>query len=446
MEVRTVALGSTTTPVAATASPAVTRPRGGTLVHKYGGSSLATCKLIRGVAERLDRLHRAGRPMVVVVSARGDTTDILLAMAAEISSRSAGRELDQLLATGECASAALLALALQERGVPAISLSGAQAGIKATGQHGAGRIVSVDTDRVTRLCAEGRLVVLAGFQGVNTDGDVVTLGRGGSDTTAVALAAALGVGHCEIYSDVDGVYTADPRVVARPCVLPAVDVDVMTEMSFAGAKVMHSRAVELAAVCGVAIHVGRSATGEIGTVITRGGRAAMLETTSTVAAVVHDNDVAHVDFRFPDDGSEALEEVFRLLARFAVPVDMVTVSRKLAGTARIGLTVRAGDVPLIGEALGSLAVRRSGQVDVREDTGKVSIVGTGLLNRPENAATMLSCLTAAGIPVRSVSASQSRVCAAVPDADVPTAVRLLHERFGLGRGISPAAHGSTVPA
>ncbi|WP_245574119.1 aspartate kinase [Amycolatopsis nigrescens] len=443
-----MALGRFRIPAGELPPPEGMIPHGsGTIVHKYGGSSLATCKLIRGVAERLEEVHRSGRPAVVVVSARGDTTDILLAMAAEISSSPAGRELDQLLATGECASAALLALALLERGIPAVSLTGAQTGIRATGRHGAGLIVSIDTERITRLSAEGNLVVLAGFQGINAEGDIVTLGRGGSDTTAVALASELRSGHCEIYTDVDGVYTADPRVVAAPSVLPSVDVDVMAEMSFAGAKVMHSRAVELAAVCGVAIHVGRSATGEIGTVISRLGRKNMLETRSTVAAVVHDTEVAQVDFRCAGDEPAVLEEVFGLLGRSAAPVDMVTVSTNTAGTLTVGMTVHAGDVPAIRGALLSLAATtRDGRIEVHDRIGKVSVVGTGLLNRPEYAAAMLAGLSSAGITARSITASQSRICAAVPIGDLIPAVRLLHERFGLEPDRTRSPQDSTVPA
>ncbi|MGH3803444.1 MAG: aspartate kinase, partial [Pseudonocardiaceae bacterium] len=212
------------------------------LVQKYGGSSLATTEQMRKVAGRVGAAYREGRSIAVVVSAQGNTTDDLHRLAAEVNPCPSGLELDQLLATGETVSAALMAMALQAIGIPAVALSGAQSGILATGTHGSGVIVAVDTERAIRLMREGNVLVVAGFQGVDAADDVITLGRGGSDTTAVAIAAELRTGHCEIYTDVDGVYTADPRVLPSAWVMPTVDVDVMMEMSFVGAKVMHSRA------------------------------------------------------------------------------------------------------------------------------------------------------------------------------------------------------------
>lgn len=240
------------------------------LVQKFGGSSLATGEHLQLVAGRVAEAYRRHRALAVVVSARGDTTDELLRIAEAVSRTRPARETDQLLATGEVASAALLAMALQDRGVPAVSLTGAQAGIRAEGNHGAGAITGVHTGAVLDLLALERVAVVAGFQGVDDRGTVVTLGRGGSDTTAVALAAALGACRCEIYTDVDGVYTADPRLVPGARLLRVITAPVLTEMAFAGAKVMYSRAVELAALTGVEVEVRSSLTQEPGTRVTSG--------------------------------------------------------------------------------------------------------------------------------------------------------------------------------
>jgi aspartate kinase len=263
-----------------------------TVVQKYGGSSLATAKRISTAADRIERIHNKGRPVVVVVSATGDTTDELLKLAARVSTAPPPRETDQLLATGECVSAALLAMALLERGIPAVSLTGSQAGIRVTGAYGAGLIEGVRTDRIRRLLTAGSVVVVAGFQGVNGAGDVVTLGRGGSDTSAIALAAALEARACQIYTDVAGVCTADPRAVPDARLLTTIPTDVMAELAFAGAKVLHPRSVELAQLSQVDIEVRDSSTGAPGTVVEH--RSAGLESGGCVIAVAHDIDVVHM--------------------------------------------------------------------------------------------------------------------------------------------------------
>lgn len=275
-------------------------PTGDVVVQKYGGSSLATVSQVRQVADRVGALARSGRRVVVVVSAQGDTTDELVGRADAVNPHPAGHELDQLLATGETASAALMAMALQRGGLAATALSGSRSGVLATGPHGAGVIVAIDTDQLRTLLDAGRTVVIAGFQGVTADGDIITLGRGGSDTTAVAVAAELRSGHCEIYSDVPGVFTADPRVVTDARLMPDVDIDVMTEMAFAGARVMHSRAVELAALYDVDILVGRSTATRTGTRIHRRDGTDMLEDRTAVMAVVHDTDIARITLRTHD--------------------------------------------------------------------------------------------------------------------------------------------------
>jgi aspartate kinase len=401
------------------------------LVQKYGGSSVASLAQMRAVAEGIAARHRAGHRVIVVVSARGGTTDELLRAAAEFNAAPAGRELDQLLATGETASSALLAMALQAAGIPAAALNGAKSGILASGRHGAGVIVAIDTGLMLSLLAEGKVVVVAGFQGTNEDGDIVTLGRGGSDTTAVAVAAELGSSRCEIYTDVDGVYTADPRVVSMARRMPEIDLAVMTEMSFAGAQVMHPRAVELAALCGVDIHVKHSSADGPGTVIRREVGGEMLEGSTAVRAVVHDADVARVAMRVERTDRDSVADVFRFLARMSISVDMANLSEGDEGGFSVGLTVRRPDVPAVRRSMSEMAARWGGWAEVNEDVGMVSVVGSGLLSRPECAARMLSALNGAAIATSAVSASQTRISVTVPRTDVLRGVGVLHSEFGL---------------
>ncbi|OKJ19205.1 aspartate kinase [Streptomyces sp. CB00316] len=410
------------------------------VVQKYGGSSLATVSQVRQVADRVGSLARSGRRVVVVVSAQGDTTDELIGRADAVNPHPAGHELDQLLATGETASAALMAMALQHSGLAATALSGSRSGILATGPHGAGVIVAIDTEQLRTLLDAGRTVVIAGFQGVTADGDIITLGRGGSDTTAVAVAAELRAGHCEIYSDVRGVYTADPRVVPDARLMPDIDIDVMTEMAFAGARVMHSRAVELAALYDVDILVGRSTALQTGTRIHRRDGNDMLEDRTAVMAVVHDTDIARITLRTHDtpDPSPA---VFRFLAEESIPADMTTVSSAPGGGFSLGLTVHRSHAADVSRSFSDLMAPRRHGVEVEDQVAKVSIVGQGLLSRPEYASRMLASLVGSGISARSLSASQLRVSVTVPSSDAVRAVGLLHSEFGLGAeaGAMPAS-------
>lgn len=401
------------------------------VVQKYGGSSLTTRDQVRAVARRAESIHRSGQSTVIVVSARGKTTEVLLRLAAEFNDAPAGRELDQLLATGETSSAALLAIALQDFAVPAVALTGAQSGILAAGEHGSGIIVAVDTERVIRLLRTGHVVVVAGFQGTTADGDIITLGHGGSDTTAVAIAAELRTSRCEIYTDVHGIYTADPRVTPSARVMPTVNIDVMTEMSFAGARVLHSPAVELAAMYGVDIHVKHSSARSLGTIIRDEDGGEMLKESVAVVAVVHDLDVARVTMRFRRIDKNSAADVFRLLARESVSVDMTTLSEGSDGGFSAGLTVRRTDVGTVRESLQAMAERWNGWVEVDESVGKLSVVGTGLLSRPEYTARMLSVLTDAAIPASSITTSQMRISATVPHSEVVRAVGVLHSEFGL---------------
>jgi aspartate kinase len=403
----------------------------GIVVQKYGGSSVATAEHIKAVAERVGRARESGSDLVVVVSAMGKTTDRLLRLAGEVSREPSPREIDQLLATGEEQSVALLAMALHDRGVPAISLTGPQAGMAVTGRYGSGVISEIRPERIHKLLEGGQVVIVAGFQGMNSLGDVITLGRGGSDTTAVALAVALGAERCEIYTDVDGVYTADPRIVKEAHRIPVISPEEMAEMSWRGAKVMHPRAVELGALYGVEIHV-RSSFGEgPGTMIKGGNELERLETRETLAGIVHDLDVSRVTLNGIRTGPGTLSRVFAPLAERGISVDVIVESGVKGGAADVAFTVRRGDFAEARRIAGEVADFLGGVVEGEENLGKVSVVGTGMLNRPGYAARMFASLGEAGIPIRMVSTSEIQVTCVVPAERVEEAVRQLHKDFEL---------------
>jgi aspartate kinase len=403
-------------------------------VQKYGGSSLATIDQIRQVARMVAEIHRSGKPIVVVVSACGQRTDELLRLADAAGRERAGRETDQLLATGESASAALLTIALQDLNISAVSLTGAQAGIRVAGKHGSGMITDIDTRRMHRSLAEGKVVVVAGFQGVDDTGDVVTLGRGGSDTTAVALAVALRAGSCEICTDVPGVLTADPRVVSDARVLSSVDVGVMAEMSFAGAKVLHSRAVELAGRNCVELHVRNSNKGNPthpGTVITAESDEVMLETRGVLLAIAHDLDVARILVRCGPYSTDPAADILQKLATQAVPVDLVIRSGPAEDEFRMGFTIPRNESETAFSAVREALVDREATIHMDKNVGKLSLIGMGLLNRPEYTAKMLSALAEADILTSWLSTSQIRTSVVIPLDQIEGAVQLLHDEFEL---------------
>jgi aspartate kinase len=404
------------------------------LVQKFGGSSLASVERLRAVADRVAAAHRTERPVVVVVSARGRTTDALLELAGTLNPRSPAREVDQLLSTGESSSAAQLAMVLDAAGVPAASLTGVQAGVRVTGPHGAGRIADIAADRVHRLLRKGFVPVIAGFQGIDADGDVVTLGRGGSDTTAVAVAAAIGAERCEINTDVDGVFTADPRVVRAARVLSEVDCAVMAEMARTGAKVLHSRSVELARARGVEVHVRNSANDAPGTVLVR-RRSATVENSGSVVAVTHDEETAAVSIHFGQRAVTSLPEVLDLLAGAAVEADLLT--RVCDGTDELArFTVPRGSLADTRAVLAATGLSAAGAVRVDPDVGKVSVVGGAAV--AADAAVVLRALAAVGIRTTSVHTAPMRVSALVPRADLTASVEVLHTAFGLDADQEPA--------
>ena len=426
------------------------------MVQKYGGSSLSTFNKVLAIAEHTAAASTAGLPLAVVVSARGDTTDDLLRTVDEVSgqvhSPEVGREIDQLLATGECVSAALLALAIGRFGVPAVSLTAGQAGILAQGIPGSGVIAEVSAARVRELLAVGTVPVVTGFQGVTPGGDIITLGRGGSDTTAVALTAGLGARTCEIYTDVGGIFTADPRIVPDASRLPSVDTGIMAEMAFAGARVLHSRAVELAAISGVEIHVRSSFTRDPGTRVSPSGSSflatariggeSMLENDGAISAIVHDLDVARVLVHSRSGRTDLAADLLTALSGLSIPIDMVARSGPSEEEFRMGFTIRRSDTDLVRMALADVTERCGASVRVDDDLGKVSVVGVGLLSRPQYASRMIAALADEGISTSWISTSQLRASAIIARHRVIRAVEVLHHEFGpdlAARDVMPAA-------
>lgn len=402
------------------------------VIQKFGGSSLATFADIRRVGDIIRTAYQSGRPVVAVVSARGHTTDDLIAVAGEFGAAASApslgnaREVDQLLATGEIASAALCAIALREQGVPAVSLDGRQAGITVTGPPGHGVIAEIDTARITRLLSAGNVVVVAGFQGVNSDGDITTLGRGGSDTTAVALAAALGQHRCHIYTDVDGVCTADPRIVplARP--LATVDADVLAEMAIAGAAVVHPRAAELAATCRVDLQVSNSFTPSAGTVV-RSRTPDSMATEGGVVAITDDRSVAQV--RVHHRPTNPHRDLFTALASHAVSLELV-------GQVDDGMTfaIPRDDLAAVRALLTTDGTVSPAEIEVDDTVGKVSLVGRGLLSNTGYVSRTLATLAELGIPASPLSSSPLRISVLVPANQVAVAVKALHQEFRLSTG------------
>ena len=403
----------------------------GAVVQKYGGSSVATPEHITAVADRIGRARETGLDLVVVASAMGKTTDRLLRQASEVSRSPSPREIDQLLATGEEQSVALLAMALHDRGIPAVSLTGPQAGFRITGRYGSGVISEIKPDRIHKLLSEAHVVIVAGFQGMNAMGDVMTLGRGGSDTTAVALTAALSAERCEIYTDVAGVYTADPRIVPEAQRIPLITPEEMAEMSWRGAKVMHPRAVELGALYGVEIHVRCSFNEEPGTVIAGGKKLEQLETRETLAGIVHDPDVARITLNGIRTGPGTMSRIFTPLAENGISVDVIVESGTREGAADVAFTVNRENFPEAQRIAGEVANFLGGEVEGEEGLAKVSVVGTGMLNRPGYAAKTFDTLGEAGIPIRMVSTSEIQVTCVLQADRVEEAVRRLHESFEL---------------
>jgi len=419
------------------------------VVQKFGGSSLADADRIRRVARRIARERAAGADLVVVVSAMGDTTDELLGLAAAITEAPDERELDMLLATGEHQSATLVSMALHALGVPAISLSGPQAGITTDSHHGKARIASVEPSRVRREIESGKVVIVAGFQGrtetaVEGDvhaADITTLGRGGSDTTAVALAARLGAARCQIFTDVRGIYTADPRLVPIARQLPVIGYEEMLELAHQGAQVMQTRAVELGWVNDVVIEVLSSFEDAPGTLIEEDP---LVEQRNKVRGLAHDRNVAKITLVEVPDRPGVAASVFQPLADAGINVDMIVQNIGHGGATDLSFTIPQVELAKAKRILEPTA-RELGFREMTTDSSvaKVSIVGAGIQNAPGYAARMFKALADAGVNIEMISTSEIRITTIIAEDALETAVRALHEAFELERpeAIEAAAAG-----
>jgi len=401
------------------------------LVQKYGGSSVGSVERIAAVVARIARDRAAGRDVVAVVSAMGDTTDDLLALASSVTGGALpnAREQDALLATGEIQSAALLAMALIARGTDAVSLSGAQAGISADGTYGKGRIAGIEPRRVRAELDAGRVVIVAGFQGVSEGSETTTLGRGGSDTSAVALAAALGADRCQIFTDVRGVYTADPRAVPAARQLSVVGYEEMLEFANQGAQVMQTRAVELGWVNNVAIEVLSSFEEQPGTVIKEDTQ---VEKRNKVRGLAADTKVAKVTMVAVPDKPGIARSVFDPLSAANINVDMIVQNISHDGTTDLSFTTSRVDLaaarPVLEKIRAEIGARA---LEIDENVAKVSIVGAGIQNAPGYAARMFGTLADAKINIQMISTSEIRITCIVSEPDAPRALQALHDAFDL---------------
>ena len=398
------------------------------VVQKYGGSSLASAERIRAVADRIRRARAAGNDVVVVVSAMGDTTDALIRLAHSVSSDPDKREMDLLLSTGETVSATLVAMALEAMNCPVVSLTGPQLGIRTDRFYSQARIIDVKTDRVRAELDRGRCVIVTGFQGVTEEGDITTLGRGGSDTSAVALGCALGAPRCEIYTDVDGVYTADPRVVPEARLLPTISYEEMLEMAQMGARVMHPRAVELGELYALPIEVRSSFHERPGTLI-HGGDS--VEDRKHVRGIAHDTDVAKITVAGVPDRPGIAHAIFAPLAEAGISVDVIVQTASLAGNAEISFTVGRADLLRALDVSEKVSRELGAQVESAANLAKVSIVGTGLQSAPGYAAKMFGTLAEHGINIDTITTSDIRITCMIKEDAVPEAVRALHAAFEL---------------
>lgn len=405
------------------------------VVQKYGGSSVATAERIRRVAERIVETKKQGNDVVVVVSAMGDTTDELLDLAQQVNPAPPAREMDMLLTSGERISNALVAMAIASLGAEAQSFTGSQAGVITTSSHGKAKIIDVTPGRVRDALDEGKVVLVAGFQGVSQDTkDITTLGRGGSDTTAVALAAALQADVCEIYTDVDGVYTADPRIVPDARRLETVSFEEMLEMAACGAKVLMLRCVEYARRYNVPVHVRSSYSTKPGTIVTGSMEDIPVEE-AILTGVAHDRSEAKITVTGLDDKPGSAAKVFRAVADAEINIDMVlqNISKVETGKTDITFTLPRELGPLGVEKLTKLK-DEIGFTELLYDDhiGKVSLVGAGMKSHPGVTATFCEALSNAGINIELISTSEIRISVLCRDTELDDAVRALHEAFDLG--------------
>ncbi len=413
----------------------------GLVVQKYGGSSVQDAERIKRVAERIVATRKAGHDVCVVVSAMGDTTDELLDLAQQVSPLPPGRELDMLLTAGERISMALLAMAIANLGSSARSFTGSQAGVITDSTHGKARIIDVTPGRIRDALDKGHICIVAGFQGVSQDTkDITTLGRGGSDTTAVALAAALGAEVCEIYTDVDGVYSADPRLVPSARQLPTVSYEEMLELAACGARILHLRCVEYARRYGVRLVVRSSFSTKPGTLITGD-----VVEQAIISGVAHDLSEARITVvGVPDKPGEAAA-IFRAVADAEVNIDMI-VQNVSGATDRtdVSFTLPKSDLTTAMTALSRLRSSVGFEALLSDEhIGKVSLIGAGMKSHPGVTATFFEALAGTGINAEAISTSEIRISVVCRDTDVPNAVKAVHEAFDLGGEETATVYGGT---
>ncbi len=421
------------------------------VVQKYGGSSVADADGIKRVAQRIVATRKAGHSVVVAVSAMGDTTDDLLDLASQVSPVPPGRELDMLLTAGERISMALLAMAIANLGLEARSFTGSQAGVITDSAHGRARIIDVTPGRIQSALDAGAIPIVAGFQGVSQDSkDITTLGRGGTDTTAVALAAALRADVCEIYTDVDGVFTADPRIVPTARRLPRIAYEDMLEMAACGSKVLMVRCVEYARRYGIPIHVRSSFSNREGTWVTTAVEPEESEETpmeqAIISGVAHDTKEAKITVvGVPDKVGEAAR-IFRSVADASINIDMIVQNISAAATGRtdISFTLPRADGQAAMTALGALRDEIGFDSLLYDDRiGKISLVGAGMRSNPGVSATFFGALAEAGVNIEMISTSEIRISVVVDENDVSVAVNATHEAFELGGDEQAVVYGGT---
>ena len=401
----------------------------GLVVQKYGGTSVGDAERIKRVARRIAATADAGNAVVVVVSAMGHTTDELIALARQVARDPIDREMDHLLATGEQVSASLTAMALIDQGCPAVSLTAGQAGIRTTGLFSRARIADVHPERIQRELDEGRVPIVTGFQGITADLDVTTLGRGGSDTSAVALAAALAADRCEIFTDVEGIYTADPRVVPTARKLDEISYEEMLELAQLGARVMHPRAVELGEVYDVPILVRSSFSDAPGTLI---HRIENVEVRKNVRGIAHDTDVAKIRIHSVPDRPGVAAAIFAPLAQAGISVDTIVQNTSLDGKTDVSFTVTRADQARAIEMVKQIVPQIGAEhVDHSDSLAKVSIVGTGMQSAPGYAARMFETLAGNAINIDMITTSDIRITCIIGADQVEPAMNALHTAFEL---------------
>lgn len=398
------------------------------VVKKFGGSSVANKERIFNVARRCAEEYQIGNDVIVVLSAMGDTTDELLEKAEDINPNASKRELDMLLTTGEQISVSLMAMALQALNIPAISLNAFQVQMHSTSRNGNARFKRIDTDRIQHELGNRKIVIVTGFQGVNKYDDYTTLGRGGSDTTAVALAAVLHADRCEIYTDVEGVYTADPRVVKNARKIEEITYDEMLELATSGAKVLHNRSVEMAKKYGVELVVRSSLNTEEGTVVKEVVKVEKM----LITGVAADKNTARISVIGVEDKPGIAFKIFNTLSRNNINVDIILQSVGREGTKDISFTVSQDDLK---EALAVLEERKQALTikDITHDekVAKISIVGAGMLSNPGVAATMFESLCNSNININMISTSEIRITVLIDEKDADKALVAVHDGFGL---------------